>query len=361
MVRFGSIRAGNGALVGTLTLDAPARLNAQTLAMVDAMLAQLDAWQADPEVVAVLVSASGQRAFCAGGDIRALYDAMVTPGHLDRGDRFFTHEYLLCHRIRHFPKPVIAWGFGAIMGGGWGLYSSASHRLLTADAQLAMPEVSIGLFPDVGASRWLHALPDGLGRFLALTGSRINAADALASGAAHGLADAGARAELDKALAALHWLGERRHDDDMLDDWLAGFARRHPTPVPAPHWSHERHHVEGLVGGDRLDDIDARLHRNAGDEGWLARGCAQYAAGSPTSAALIWRLAERAREIDDDALLALETETAHFCLRHGDFREGVRAKLVDRDGAPRWQPAALADALAQPLPCQPAYNAARST
>ncbi|WP_432721682.1 enoyl-CoA hydratase/isomerase family protein [Jeongeupia wiesaeckerbachi] len=350
MVRFGSIRAGNGALIGTLTLDAPARLNAQTLAMVDAMLAQLDAWQADPEVVAVRVSATGERAFCAGGDIRALYDAMVTPGHVDRGDRFFTHEYLLCHRVRHYPKPVIAWGFGAIMGGGWGLYSATSHRLLTANAQLAMPEVAIGLFPDVGASRWLHALPDGLGRFLALTGSRINAADALASGAVHGLVDAGASRDLDQALAVLHWQGDRRHDDALLDDGLAGFAQRYPTQLPASVWANERHHIEDLVGGEHLDEIDLRLRRNAGGEGWLAHGCAQYVAGSPTSVALIWRLAERARGIDDDALLALETATAHFCLRHGDFREGVRAKLVDRDGVPRWHPPTLASAWSQTLP-----------
>ncbi|GHD55723.1 enoyl-CoA hydratase/isomerase family protein [Jeongeupia chitinilytica] len=350
MVRFDSIRARNGARIGTLTLDAPARLNAQTLAMVDAMLAQLDAWQADPEVVAVLVSASGERAFCAGGDIRALYDAMVTPGHIDRGDRFFAREYLLCHRVRHFSKPVIAFGFGAIMGGGWGLYSAASHRLLRADAQLAMPEIAIGLFPDVGASRWLHALPDGLGRFLALTGSRINACDALASGVAHGLTGAVGRDEFTHALAGLHWQGARNHDDEMLSDWLAGFARQHRAEGPASRWSHERHHVEDLVGGDSLDDIAMRLHRSAKGDDWLAHGCAQFAAGSPTSATLIWRMAERALRIDDDALLALETGVASFCLRHGDFREGVRAKLVDRDGLPRWQATTLAEAERQALP-----------
>ncbi|MBM3116264.1 enoyl-CoA hydratase/isomerase family protein [Jeongeupia naejangsanensis] len=350
MVRFDSIRARNGARIGTLTLDAPARLNAQTLAMVDAMLAQLDAWQADPEVVAVLVSASGERAFCAGGDIRALYDAMVTPGHVDRGDRFFAHEYLLCHRVRHYPKPVVALGFGAIMGGGWGLYSAASHRLIRTDAQLAMPEIAIGLFPDVGASRWLHALPDGLGRFLALTGSRINASDAVASGVAHGLTGAVGQDELAHALAELNWQGARNRDDDMLSDWLAGFVRQHRTEAPASRWVQARHHIEDLVGGDGLEEIAARLQRNAKSDDWVGHGCAHFLAGAPTSATLIWRLAERALRIDDDALLALETEVARFCLRHGDFREGVRAKLVDRDGLPRWRATTLADAQLQDLP-----------
>ncbi|BCL74510.1 crotonase [Jeongeupia sp. HS-3] len=350
MVRFGSIRAGNGALVGTLTLDAPARLNAQTLAMVDAMLAQLDAWQADPEIVAVLIAGAGERAFCAGGDIRVLYDAMITPGHLERGDDFFSREYLLCHRIRTFTKPVIAWGQGAIMGGGWGLFSAASHRLVTGSAQLAMPEVVIGLFPDVGASRWLHALPDGLGRFLALTGSRINAADALASGAAHGLVDDHALAELETALRRMHWQGERHHDDEALAGVIVDFARHHPGRAPPSLWLPERHHVEDIVGGDDLPDVAARLRASGRGEGWLAQGCAMHAAGSPTSTVLIWHLAALARRIDADALLALETRTAHFCLRHGDFREGVRAKLVDRDGAPRWQPAQLVAAMEQPLP-----------
>ncbi|GAB7128299.1 enoyl-CoA hydratase/isomerase family protein [Silvimonas sp. JCM 19000] len=336
MVRFELIPARNGALIGEILLDTPATLNAQNLQMVLAMRQQLAQWQDDAAIVAILIRGVGERALCAGGDIKALYYAMLTPGRIHEADDFFANEYLLCRELHRYPKPVLAWGNGLIMGGGWGLFAASSHRIVTETAQLAMPEIAIGLFPDVGASSWLHQLADGVGRFLLLTAARLNASDALAAGAADWALPAHGFQLLRDGMTELTWLGQPQADAQMLSQLVDALSGALQPPLPPGHWQPVREQVRALVAGDDLDAILARIDALHSDNVWLQNAQSQMRAGSPTSIRLGWLLAQRAATLDYDAVVAMETLAARHAVRYGDFREGVRARLIDRDGAPHW-------------------------
>src|SRR6218665_970439 len=189
-----TLPTANGHQFGHATLNAPASLNALTLPMVDALHTQLQAWAADPQVAGVVLDGSGDKAFCAGGDVVGLYHAMraAGPGRVPAdAAAFFEREYRLDHPIHTHPQPPPWWGHGIVMGGGIGLMAGASHRVVTPRSRLAMPEITLGLYPDVGGSWFLPRLPGRTGLFLALTGAPLNAADALWAG----LADHAARAE----------------------------------------------------------------------------------------------------------------------------------------------------------------------
>ncbi|MAD21828.1 MAG: enoyl-CoA hydratase, partial [Halomonas sp.] len=174
----------DGHVIGEITLNAERSLNALTLEMIEEILPRLNQWQSDERVVAVLLDSAGEKAFCAGGDVVNLYKAIQGEGAADFPERFFENEYRLDYQLHTFPKPVICWGNGIVMGGGMGLLSGSSHRIVTETSRLAMPEVTIGLYPDVGASWFLNRLPGGAGRFLAMTGGQINAPDAVHLGLA---------------------------------------------------------------------------------------------------------------------------------------------------------------------------------
>ena len=181
-VLFDNIQTACGRFFGRITLNSPDKLNALTLPMMDLIDQQLNAWANDPKVVGVLLDAAGDRAFCAGGDVVSVYDAIskTQKGEVPQFARdFFTCEYRLDYRIHTYKKPIICWGHGVIMGGGIGLMAGASHRIVTPKTRMAMPEITIGLYPDVGGSWILPKLPGKIGNFLALTGAQINAGDAL--------------------------------------------------------------------------------------------------------------------------------------------------------------------------------------
>ena len=182
-------RAAGSYRIGIATLNAPGTLNGLSLAMVDALAAKLDAWAGDSGLVLVVLRGAGDKAFCAGGDLHALYAGMreagvggraaVDPLSIPYAREFFAREYRLDYQIHAYPKPILCWGQGIVMGGGIGLMAGASHRVVTETSRLAMPEIGIGLFPDVGGSWMLARAPGASGRFLALTGASINAADAI--------------------------------------------------------------------------------------------------------------------------------------------------------------------------------------
>ena len=179
--------AKNGRGIGMMTLNAEKTLNALSLEMIDLMAEQLAAWSTDDNIAMVFMQAAGEKAFCAGGDLQNLYQSMLTHhASAEKNDiranpyacDFFNREYRLDYFIHTYPKPILCWGHGIVMGGGIGLMAGASHRVVTEKSRLAMPEIGIGLFPDVGGSYFLNRMPGKLGLFLALTGAMINAADA---------------------------------------------------------------------------------------------------------------------------------------------------------------------------------------
>ena len=334
-----------GRRFGHATLNAPAALNALTLAMIDGLAPRFAQWAADPGIVGVVLDAAGDKAFSAGGDVQALRRAVLdgAPGEVPGSVAdFFEREYRLDHRIHTFPKPVLCWGHGIVMGGGVGLLAGASHRVVTPRSRVAMPEISIGLYPDVGGSWFLNRMPGQIGLFLALTGAPLNAADARFAGLADVVMAHDAKSRVLDALATTEWSGPAERDAAQLSRLLAVSA----LPV-APETSPLRRHfdlIATVIGHDTLADTDRRLRAlQTHDDPWLAAAAATYAAGSPSSAALSQAVLQRARHLSLAEVFRLEYGLSIACCLQPDFSEGVRAVLVDKDRTPRWQPASLAE------------------
>lgn len=344
-VLFDTIATSSGHRFGRATLNAPASLNALSLPMVDLLYPQLQAWAQDPQIAGVLLDAAGDKAFCAGGDvvglchaIRALPAGQVPP----EASAFFEREYRLDHAIHTYPKPIVCWGHGFVMGGGIGLMAGASHRVVTPRSRLAMPEISIGLYPDVGGSWLLSRLPGKTGAFLALTAAHLNAADALFAGMADFLCPHEAHGALLAGIAAGSWQGDQARDGAQLSHLIESLGQGAERPA-----SPLRTHfdlINATIGHDSLNDMAPRLAALAQDDDpWLAQAGATFAKGSPTSAVLGLALQQRARHLSLADTFRLELQASVGCCAHPDFAEGVRALLVDKDKKPRWTPATLAE------------------
>ena len=330
----------DGRVLGIATLNSERSLNSLSLDMITLLYPALKAWAADARVVAVVLQGAGEKAFCAGGDVRRIYTGVRENGYGDTyALDFFTQEYRLDYCIHRFPKPFIVWGGGIVMGGGIGLMAGASHRVVTESSRLAMPEISIGLYPDVGGSYFLAHLPGRLGLFLGLTGCHLNAADALHTGFANHVAANNRRQDVVAALAALPWSADAAEHAAQVTALLA--AETAPALAAS---ALEQHHeaIETLCSGDDLATVYAALSA-ANTEPWLNKAGQTLAKGSPSSAALIWRQWHEGARLSLAEVFRQELMVSTQCARHPDFHEGVRALLVDKDNSPRWQPATLAE------------------
>lgn len=337
-VAFEYLPTACGRRLAIATLDSERSLNALTLDMVEALLPVLADWAADASVLAVLLRGRGDRAFCAGGDVRRLTEAART-GTGDAGypAHFFAREYRLDYAIHRFPKPLLVWGTGVVMGGGLGLFSGARFRVVTETTRMAMPEITIGLYPDVGGSHFLSRLPGRLGLFLGLSALQFGAADACFLKLATHALPADSWLELLARLAAADWTM-------AAEGVLAGALStlQLPTLPAGPVQSHQAE-IDALAAHATLAELDAAWRALTPDAPWLARAIASYQAGSPTSAAIIWRQWHEAGTQTLAEVFRTEWMLSAQCALHPDFPEGVRALLIDKDQAPRWQPARLAD------------------
>lgn len=340
------ITTASGHRFGHATLSAPASLNALSLAMIDTLAPQLDSWLADPGVAGIVLDGEGDKAFCAGGDVLALYRSMreTEPGETPRdAAAFFEREYRLDHRIHTAAKPIVCWGHGIVMGGGLGLMAGASHRVATPATRIAMPEISIGLYPDVGGSWFLPRMPGRSGLFLALTGAPLNAADAGFAGLADAIVPHEAKAAFLQEIANAHWHGQREADDAHVTRLL----NAHATGLLDSPLRRHADLIDTAMAGDDIGTIAERLRALAGDQDpWLATAGRTFSRGSPTSAALSWALWHRAQTLSLADVFRLEYQASLGCCVHADFVEGVRALLIDKDRKPRWQPATLDDVTA---------------
>ncbi|KAA0013666.1 enoyl-CoA hydratase/isomerase family protein [Billgrantia pellis] len=333
----------DGALIGVATLNSPKSLNALTLDMARQLDAKLEAWAADRSIVAVWLEGAGDKAFCAGGDVVALYRSMTEEGD-NRGygrdslfaETYFTTEYRLDYRIHAYPKPIVVWGDGIVMGGGLGLMAGASRRLVTETSRIAMPEITIGLYPDIGASWFLNRMPPGVGAYLGLTGAQLNARDALDLGMADHFVPRERRDALLDALAAADY-GARspRELQAAVQQAIDTMERRDQAPEPQvrPHLDH----LQALVGQVDAPTAVKRILADEHGDAWLAANRARLEAGSPLSAHLVWRMLERHRHTSLADAFRDELNLSVQCCRHGDIAEGVRALLIDKDKSPRWQ------------------------
>jgi enoyl-CoA hydratase/carnithine racemase len=312
--------------VGRITLNRPETLNAVTLGMVRAIAAAAAAWAADPAVAMVLIEGAGPRAFSAGGDIQELY-ATGRAGDFAWGRRFWAEEYRLNAAIARYPKPWVAFMHGFVMGGGVGVSAHGSHRIVGESTRVAMPECAIGLVPDVGGSLLLARAPGRLGEYLGLTGARMGPADAILAGFADSFVPESRWEELKAALAA----------DPRPDAVLPGFAAEPPAGTLAA----LRAGIDGAFAGETLDALRAAADASA---------AAALRAGCPLSLACALRLIREARARDriEDALAAEYRFTAR-CMEEGEFLEGVRAAVIDKDRTPRWQIAPIPEKVAAML------------
>lgn len=322
-----------GRRMGLAVLNAERSLNSLTLAMVDALHQQLAAWEQDPAIACVVLRGAGERAFCAGADVVAL--ARSAQAGDGQAEAFFTREYALDHALHNYSRPLLVWGSGIVMGGGLGLLVGASHRVVTDTTRMAMPEVTIGLFPDVGATFFLPRVPGRGGLFLALTGVPIQAADALYAGLADRCLRHGDYDELLTALQETDWPGGEG-DHHRLSDVL----RRFETRVELPEAQLRRHDawIRQVTDADDLTQIVARIEGYEGDDPWLQQAARTLATACPTTLRLVEEQFRRGRHLSLKEAFQLELVLAWQCLRHPNFAEGVRALLIDKDRQPRFEP-----------------------
>ncbi|MBS0430163.1 MAG: enoyl-CoA hydratase/isomerase family protein [Proteobacteria bacterium] len=341
VVLFDSLPTANRKRFGVATLNSPASLNSLSVDMVRLLTPRLREWAADPQVVGVLLQAAGEKAFCAGGDLRQLYQTLrdCGPERNAYAERFFGEEYELDHLIHTFPKPFLCWGHGIVMGGGVGLMAGASHRVVTEGSRVAMPEINIGLYPDVGGSWFLRRAPGRTGLFLAFTAAQVNGSDAIFAGLADVLVPHARKAQVLEAIGATAWSGDGRADRALLSRTLAAAAEGAERPA-----SKLREHydtIESLMAGEDLLDIADRLRAVQSGDAWLQGAAKAFAKGAPSSIALTWELWQRVPRMSLAEVFRLEYwASLGFCAHH-DFAEGIRAVLVDKDRNPKWQPATL--------------------
>lgn len=324
-----------GAL-GVVTLNRPKALNTLSLGMYRAADPQLAAWERDSAVRAILVQSAGGKAFCAGGDVRAIHDARRQAGAGDYKADFFREEYWLIERIHRSRKPHIALVDGITMGGGMGISVNSSHRVATERTLMAMPEVHIGLFPDVGATRFLNLCPGKVGLYLALTGERVKAADALYCGFATHYVPHERLPAVVSALLDISW-----RDGDERGQVDEALARFHVDPGPPP-LAALRPAIDRCFSGANVEAIRDALGREGSD--WARQAIAAIDRASPVSIKITFRqLQIGAAGLDIEGALALEYRLTQHVMAAHDFYEGIRAVLVDKDQRPLWQHRSLGE------------------
>jgi enoyl-CoA hydratase len=313
--------------LGLITLNKPQALNALSLAMVEAMEPQLQAWAADDAISAVVIQGAGDRAFCAGGDIRDLYDKRGT----DFGPTYYRAEYTQNVTIFNYPKPYIALMDGVVMGGGVGVSIHGSHRVITERTLFAMPETGIGLFPDIGASWFLPRCPGEIGMYLGLTGYRMRAADCLYAGIGDVYISS------DNIAAIIDALANTPPDRGVISAVLGEFSG---NPGPNKLAEHQAA-INRCFSATSVEAIFARLA--AEGSVWGNETAEILSSKSPTSLKVSFRQLRAGQALTrfEDAM-TMEYRIADRCFRGNDLFEGIRAVVIDKDGAPNWQPADLA-------------------
>lgn len=358
--------------IGRVRLNRPRALNSLTGAMVESMLAQLTAWANDDAVGAVFIDGAGEKGLCAGGDVRAVREAVLS-GETDDAIRFWDTEYQLNALIADYPRPYVAWMDGVVMGGGVGISAHGSQRLVTERAKVAMPETIIGFYPDVGGLYHLAHAPGELGTHAALTGFTFGPADAVVLGLADGVVAVSDKEKVLDDLAAA--LGEvasgseataastaaadevvhaavdvRTGEDDVAarsDADQAGSSDEPAAPAEEPQVAPrsalevQRGWIDQCYAGDDAAEILRRLQ--AHDEPAARAAGEAIATRSPHSVAATLAALRRAANLDVHGVLAQDARLSRVFVGHPDFSEGVRALLVDKDNAPRWADASIAE------------------
>jgi enoyl-CoA hydratase len=323
---------------GIIRLNRPKAINAVTLQMLREIDKALDAFEADPSVAVILLEGAGERGLCAGGDIRALYESAKVGG--DLGKILWREEYILNARIAKFQKPYVAFMDGIVMGGGVGLSAHGRHRVVTERTRLAMPEVGLGFFPDVGGTWLLSRSPGEIGTYFGLTGQTMNGPDAVYAGFADAVVPSNRLAELREALTRIRSGATSGEVETTIDAFATG-ERSGPVAAIRPH-------IDRWFAHDRMQDIVAALQREGSE---LAQATLKTLnEKSPRGTVVTLKLLRLARASSSlEECLVREYRAALEVFKSDDFREGVRAAVIDKDRNPRWSPPGIEDVTSKML------------
>jgi enoyl-CoA hydratase/carnithine racemase len=338
VVLFQELICDNGKLIGIATLNSERSLNALSGDMVDALFPQLLMWHQNDDISAVFLQGAGEKAFCAGGDIVHLYNEMRS--HL--GDyapaieEYFTKEYKLDYLIHTFSKPFIVWGNGIVMGGGLGMMAGASHRVVTESSRIAMPEISIGLYPDVGGTWFLNRMPDNCGLFLGLTGASINASDAKYTGLADFFILNEKKQGFIEALKLIKWSETVKLNHDKLSTLMHDFELYSNASLPTSNVRTQKSLIEHVTNHDNIVDIVTAIVTVKVEDKWFNKAQKSLKHGSAISQHLVYRQLKEGKNLSLADCFKMELSLSVKAGRYGEFAEGVRALLIDKDYAPQW-------------------------
>ncbi|UOO90411.1 enoyl-CoA hydratase/isomerase family protein [Vitreoscilla massiliensis] len=334
LVLFSTQKTSHKQFIAIATLNRPKSLNAQNTALILELRSQLEAWAQDDSIAMVWLDGAGDKSFCAGGDIRELRQGVVDAADAAAAHQhvrtFFAAEYYLCEYLSRYPKPVVCWATGIVMGGGMGLASAASHTIVTETTVMAMPEISIGLYPDAGGTWFLQQFPFGSGKFLGMTGSRFNGSDALLGNLAAASRPADSRAATLQALVDADWNDEAER---VVRRTLNGLDS---AALPASQILAQQAAIQNVVSQASFQDALNVLASHAEQDPWLQQAHANTLAGCPTSMGLIWRLLHDLKHASLADCIEQELLVSQQCCTRPDFLEGVRALLIDKDKNPHW-------------------------
>ncbi len=333
--------------LGIITLNSEKSLNSLSVPMIAEIHSVLKEWKESTEISCVFLQGAGEKAFCAGGDVRRLYDAIVQRRDEELGEvpkdclEFFVQEYKLDYEIHRYPKPIVVWAHGIVMGGGIGIAAGASHRIVTEKSKFAMPEITIGLYPDVGGTWFLNRMPAGYGLYLGMTGTRLNGDDCLYLGLADYLLNSASKAELLDALVTAEWSTTNEENAGVVTELLKKLGAKDAISS-----SVAKAHGDFITGFQKVHTVDEfrqlLLSAKNRDE-WIESGVKSFEAGSPSSAHIIFEQLQRGKNLSLEDVFRSELNLSAQCTLHPDFAEGVRALLVDKDNSPKWQPATLTE------------------
>jgi enoyl-CoA hydratase/carnithine racemase len=356
VVIFQEADCDNGKKIGIITLNSPKSLNALSGEMISLLYPQLIAWQQQQEIAAVFLQGEGEKAFCAGGDIVHLYNSMESKHNQESTtsakkntaltsdsdfapeiQKYFTQEYQLDYLIHTFNKPFIVWGSGIVMGGGLGMLVGGSHRVVTESSRIAMPEISIGLFPDVGGSYFLNKMPNGCGLFLALTGASINAADAKYCHIADYFVEQQYKDSLINQLKTINWGDTIPLNHDKVSQLLQEFDQGSASKLPVSPIREHQALITLLTENLELTDIVTAILSVETEDKWFSRAQKSLKRGSSLSAQLAYRQLQLGKGMTLADCFRMELNLAVKSGHFGEFHEGVRALLIDKDNCPKWQ------------------------
>jgi len=323
--------------IGRILLNRPKALNALTLAKIHEMEAKLREWRDDDAIHCVVIEGAGEKAFCAGGDIRALWKANQA-GDAEAIRTFFGDEYKLNRLIKTYPKPYVALMDGINMGGGVGVSVHGSHRIATERTVFAMPETGIGMIPDVGGTYFLPRLPGRIGIYLGLTGARLKAADCLYTGVATHYIPSERRNDLIQALAEAE--SQAKTPDEMQTSVTCILEMFHEDPGAAP-LERQREAIDRCFDGASVEEIFTNLEAEGTE--WASSVLDVLRSKSPTALKVAFRQLQMGKAVDFDRCMQIEYRVSQRIGLSTDFAEGVRATIIDKDMAPKWNPATIAE------------------